>query len=68
MIGPSDADGRVLYGVLTRSYGCNRTSISERGSIPSFPLGSLADTLGCTKKRSLYPSKQTLPGVGIVVR
>src|SRR5262249_5420171 len=31
-------------------------------------FGSLADMLGCAKKRPLYPSKQTLLGVGIEVR
>ena len=30
--------------------------------------GSLADMSGCAKKRPLYPSKQTLLGVGIEVR
>ena len=30
-------------------------------------FGSLADTLGCTKKRPPYASKQTLPGAGIDV-
>jgi hypothetical protein len=35
---------------------------------PSVRYGSLADMLGCSKKRPLYLSKQTLLGVGIEVR